>query len=69
MKKVKKSSDNKVDYGTVSLPQPLIKKIKQKIHGTGIPSVSAYVVYVLRQILSGEKEPEIRTRLKNLGYI
>ena len=70
--------DNKVKYGTVSLPLPLIKKIKKRIEGTGMPSVSAYVAFVLRQILSSpdekgetmtkEKEKEIRRRLKSLGY-
>jgi len=78
MKKGKERFDNKVKYGTVSLPLPLIKLIKEKISGTGIPSVSAYVAYILRQILSSppskeilEKttEEEVRGRLKALGYV
>ncbi|MDD5192589.1 MAG: CopG family transcriptional regulator [Candidatus Nanoarchaeia archaeon] len=69
MKKQKENKDNKVEYGTISLPQPLIDKIKLKIHGTGISSVSAYVAFVLRQLLSGESDPEVRSRLKKLGYI
>lgn len=69
----------KSGYGTISLPLPLINQIKKKIEGTGMHSVSAYVTFVLRQILSSpnpdsgeflgkEKEREIKQRLKILGY-
>ena len=73
--------DKKRVYGTVSLPLPLIAKIKNKIKGTGMTSVSSYVAFVLRQILSeseespnsgefSKKEEEaIKKRLKALGYI
>ncbi len=81
MKKPKTKDDNKVEYGTISLPIPLISKIKKKIEGTGMNSVSAYVAFILRQILSSEdssqtkelftkqEEDEVRKRLKGLGYI
>lgn len=77
MRLPKKKEDNKVAYGTISLPLPLIEKIKKRIGGTGISSVSAYVAFVLRQILSSpsskgefskEEEKEVRRRLKSLGY-
>ncbi len=78
MKREKKKDENKVEYGTISLPLPLIEKIKERIKGTGMNSVSAYVAYVLRQvlsfqnekgkILSREGEEETRRRLKSLGY-
>ena len=78
MKKPKKQGDNKVNYGTVSLPQPLIDKIKKRISGTGMNSVSSYVSFILRQILSSgnsddeliskQEESEVRKRLKRLGY-
>ena len=64
-------------YSTVSLPAPLVEKIKKKIKGTGIHSVSSYVTFILRQLLSSpestelidkSKEAEIRKRLKVLGY-
>ncbi|MFH1358725.1 MAG: CopG family transcriptional regulator, partial [archaeon] len=68
-----------VEYGTISLPIPLINSIKKKIKGTGINSVSAYVAFVLRQILSSSQKPkglfskedevEIKERLKSLGYL
>ena len=77
MKRAKKDNDNKISYGTISLPLPLIEKIKERIKGTGMQSTSAYVSYVLRQILSNpengklfskKEEIEIKKRLKNLGY-
>ena len=72
--------DKKREYGTISLPLPLINSVKEKIKGTGIHSVSAYVCFILRQILSSQKvedtnpldkktEEEIKNRLKKLGYI
>jgi len=76
-----KSENKSAGYGTVSLPLPLIEKIKKKIEGTGMNSVSAYVSFILRQILSSTEnsplspelidkktEEELRNRLKNLGY-
>ncbi len=72
--------DKKREYGTVSLPLPLINSIKEKIKGTGIHSVSAYICFILRQIFSSlevdetnvldkKTEEEIKNRLKKLGYI
>ncbi len=77
MKIAKRGEDNKVEYGTISLPMPLIEKIKEKIKGTGFNSVSSYVAFVLRQLLSSPDseilnkgtESEIKNRLKKLGYI
>ncbi|MBI5804355.1 CopG family transcriptional regulator [Candidatus Pacearchaeota archaeon] len=77
---MKKEREQKTEYGTISLPMPLINKIKDKIKGTGMNSVSSYISFVLRQILSSpyEKidenlnkatEKEIKRRLKELGYI
>jgi hypothetical protein len=76
MKRPKKEDENKVEYGTISLPLPLIKKIKERIRGTGMNSVSAYVAFVVREILSSSKEKfvdkeeisKIKSRLKSLGY-
>jgi len=78
MKKAKKKEDNKVKYGTISLPMPLIDKVKQRIKGTGMNSVSGFVGFVLRQVLSTPtkdsllnkgQEKEIKERLKSLGYL
>jgi len=80
--KIKKK--DKIEYGTISLPMPLIEKIKERMKGTGMTSVSAYVSFVLRQLFSGgdfkdninhgqaiskSEEEEVRNRLKKLGYI
>jgi metal-responsive CopG/Arc/MetJ family transcriptional regulator len=70
--------ENKGNYGTISLPMPLIEKVKKKIKGTGMNSVSAFVTFILRQLLSEpesneifskDEEKKIRARLKGLGYI
>lgn len=80
MKRPKKNDDNKVEYGTISLPIPLINKIKERIEGTGMSSVSSYVSFVLREVLSStdkknkgimnkKNKDEIVKRLKKLGYL
>jgi len=74
--------DHKVEYSTVSIPKPLIEKIKVRMKGTGFSSVSSYVTYVLRQVLSSieseehskqaftkEEEEKVKQRLRDLGYI
>jgi len=74
--------DHKVEYTTVSLPKPLAEKIKERMKGTGFSSVSAYVTYVLRQVLSSieaeerskqafskEEEDNVKQRLRDLGYL
>jgi len=74
--------DHKVEYTTVSIPKPLAKKIKERMKGTGFSSVSSYVSYVLRQVLSSieaderskqaftkEEEEKVKQRLRDLGYI
>ena len=64
-------------YTTVSIPKPLYDKIKKAIEGTGFTSVSDYVVFVLREVLSAEsigkgvgkdEEEIVREKLKSLGY-
>lgn len=76
MKRPKNKDENKVEYGTISLPTPLIEKIKKRIEGTGMNSVSAYVAFVLREVLSSDSKDlfnkkemkELKTKLKSLGY-
>lgn len=73
---------HKVEYTTVSIPKPLVEKIKNRMKGTGFPSVSSYVTYVLRQVISSideeekskeaftkEEEEKVKQRLRDLGYI
>ena len=72
----------KVEYTTVSIPKPLADKVKERMKGTGFSSVSSYVTYVLRQVLSSieqdkrakqaftkEEEDRVKQRLRDLGYI
>jgi Arc/MetJ-type ribon-helix-helix transcriptional regulator len=68
-------------YTTISIPTPLADKIKNQIKDTGFNSLSSYVTFVLRQIVSSteqhdhdkgftkEDEEKIKERLRNLGYI
>ncbi|MFW9879051.1 MAG: CopG family transcriptional regulator [Candidatus Thorarchaeota archaeon] len=68
-------------YTTISIPTPLAEKIKKQIEGTGFNSLSSYVTYVLRQVVSSiekdernrgftkKDEEKIKERLRNLGYI
>jgi len=67
-------------YTTISIPTPLAEKIKKRIEGTGFNSLSAYVTYVLREVISGieedneeafskEDEEKVKDRLRALGYL
>ena len=80
--KIMSDDEHKVEYTTVSIPKPLVEKIKERMKGTGFSSVSSYVTYVLRQVLSSieteeqskqaftkEEEEKVKQRLRDLGYI
>ena len=67
-------------YTTISIPTPLAEKIKKRIEGTGFHSLSSYVTYVLREVISGiedeseeafskEDEEKVKDRLRALGYL
>jgi Arc/MetJ-type ribon-helix-helix transcriptional regulator len=66
-------------FTTVSIPASLFKKIEERIKGTGFTSVSSYVTYVLREVVSEEEdeaapftkedEKRVKERLKALGYL
>jgi Arc/MetJ-type ribon-helix-helix transcriptional regulator len=73
-------SDEK-KYTTVSIPKQLAEKIEERIKDTGFNSVSSYVTYVLREVLSSleeekkeevftkEEEEKVKERLRALGYL
>ena len=42
----------KRNFTTVSIPQPLADKTKKFIEGTGFTSLSSFVEYLLREIIS-----------------
>jgi len=77
---MKEEKDDK-KYTTISIPTPLAEKIKKRIKGTGFTSLSSYVTYVLREVISGmedeeeeevfskEDEKRVKDRLRALGYI
>ena len=68
---------------TVSIPAPLAEKLKKRIEGTGFNSLSSYVTYILRQVVSGidmddqkkrepfsaDDEKKVKDRLRGLGYL
>ena len=74
--------DDEKKYTTVSIPTPLADKIKKRMEGTGFNSISSYVTYVLRQVISSieeedrekeafskEDEEKVKERLRALGYL
>jgi len=46
---------------TVSIPKPLAEKIRNRCRGTGFNSISSYVTYVLRQIISSDQMPQVNS--------
>jgi len=70
----------KQEFTEISIPIALAEKIKKRILGTGFTSISAYVTYVLTEIVS-DSEPEekeefskedderVKARLRSLGYL
>ena len=69
-------------YTTISIPSTLFKKLKTRIKGTGFSSVSSYVIYVMREIITNkdegsrkrnpfteEDEKRVKDRLRALGYL
>ncbi|EEZ93251.1 MAG: hypothetical protein BJBARM4_0181 [Candidatus Parvarchaeum acidiphilum ARMAN-4] len=68
-------------FTTVSIPKPLADKAKQLIEKTGFTSLSSFVEYLLREIVSesneGKKKSEgkdervldLEDKLRKLGYM
>jgi len=68
-------------HTTITIPKLLFEKIKKRINKTGFTSVSDYVTYVLREVMSSleeekkeevfskEEEKKVKERLKALGYL
>ena len=66
----------KQEFTTISIPSQLFEKVEQHIEDTGFPSVSSYVAFILRILISsrGRKSKAdyeaklIRRKLEELGY-
>jgi metal-responsive CopG/Arc/MetJ family transcriptional regulator len=65
---------------TIKIPRPLYENLSGIIEGSGFNSVTEFIVYVLRDLISSKsikKEPSlskreieiVRKRLKSLGYL
>ncbi len=68
--------EKRIEFTSISIPRQLFKKVERHIEGTGFPSVSGYVAFILREVLSekGNKKADyeaeiIRNRLRELGYL
>jgi Arc/MetJ-type ribon-helix-helix transcriptional regulator len=73
---MKVNRDKKTAFTSVSIPTVLFKKVEKHVSSTGFPSVSSYVAFILRTLLSekGNKKADyetdiIKERLKELGYL
>lgn len=59
----------------ISIPSKLSEKIKKRIEGTDISSVSEYLTFLLRLIIAEDLEVEktdesrIKEKLRKLGYV
>ena len=65
---------------TIKIPRELHRKLGQMIEGTGFSSVTEFIVFVMRNMASGEEVilddrltaeevRAIRKRLRKLGYL
>jgi Arc/MetJ-type ribon-helix-helix transcriptional regulator len=70
----------KEDKVTIKIPRKLYDHLRSIIEDSGFNSVTDFIVYVMRDIastgrvetgegLTREEIEQIRTRLKNLGYL
>jgi len=67
-------------YIEISIPKSLAEQIKKRIQGTEFTSISSYITYVLKEIISDsesgenkefskEDEDRVKERLRSLGYL
>jgi Arc/MetJ-type ribon-helix-helix transcriptional regulator len=67
-------------FTSVLIPTSLVEKIEKRIHGTEFSSISSYITYILKEVISdGESEDDeglskddderIKARLRSLGYL
>ncbi|MFC2162654.1 CopG family transcriptional regulator [Candidatus Altiarchaeota archaeon] len=74
---MRKSSGINTKYTTVSIPETLAVKVRDQIRDTGFKSLSDYVTFVLREIVSTKREwddtleaqEKVKEKLRMLGYL
>ena len=68
------------DKVTIKIPRPIYENLGKIIQGSGFNSVTEFIVYILRDLISSrlvKKEPSltgdeikiVKKRLKSLGYL
>jgi metal-responsive CopG/Arc/MetJ family transcriptional regulator len=68
------------DKVTIKIPRPLYESLSKIVEGSGFNSVTEFIVYILRDLISSKsvnKEPSlskeeieiVKKRLKSLGYL
>jgi Arc/MetJ-type ribon-helix-helix transcriptional regulator len=68
------------DKVTIKIPRPIYENLAKIIEGSGFNSVTEFIVYILRDLISSrtvKKEPSltrdeikiVKERLKSLGYL
>lgn len=73
-------SDTKEKLVNIQIPEFLVQKIIKRIEGTGFNTVSDYITYVLKEIISEmdeekddtfseDDEEKVKERLRSLGYL
>lgn len=73
---MKVSRKKRMAFTTISVPTQLFKKVEKHVENTGFPSVSSYVAFLLRTLLSEKTNKKadyeadiIKEKLKELGYM
>ena len=56
------------DKVTIKIPRPLYNNIKSIVAETGFDSVTDFIVFCLRDIVSSDNEETVKERLRKLGY-
>ncbi len=70
-----KGSEEGRKYTTITIPRPLFEKLQEQIKDTGFSSVSDYVTFILREMVSdlkskgGLSKDSVIEKLKALGYV
>ncbi|EKD78726.1 MAG: hypothetical protein ACD_41C00287G0010 [uncultured bacterium] len=56
------------DKATIKIPRPLYNKLHTIVDQTGFDSVTDFVVYCMRDIVTSKEKGDIKERLRQLGY-